>query len=122
MKLNEWVEGMQPVYITAPDTRRRIRVGWISEAQRLFRWCIEDRGERLRKWSAYAKDATVYEKIIKPYCDRMEVWDAPDCAIYGIAVARFDELKQLLKTKAGAQWMCERKEWELVREVMDWNM
>ena len=117
MKLSEWVEGMHPVHITTPDTHRRVRVGWIDEARRLFRWVIEDRAERLSKWSAYAKDASVYERIIQPYCDRMEVWDVPDGCIYGISISRFDEMKQLLKTKAGAQWMCKREEWSLVREV-----
>ena len=111
--MNNFTSGGKAIKIRQPDTGKVVTVGWLDGTT--FRWVVEDRTQRLRKWPAFAKDATVYEKLIRRVCTQLQVLDKVDDVVYAISVAAFEEHKWLLATKAGDQYACDRKHWTEIK-------
>lgn len=122
----------KPFYIMQPDTGRRVPVVWVHERPGVpetpqspavgparacpgpvlvARWEIAGPMQRMHKYSAIPKDKQVWDDIIRPHCQLLEVLDKTENILYSISVRRFDELKWLLTTKAGPQWAVDRQHW-----------
>ena len=102
---------LTPLWITRPEDGRRVKGGDLDQETMTFSWKVGE-GQRLRKWSAYAKDARLIEKLREAGVYVLRVADTVEDVIYTISMSDFWANKWLLKTKAGEQWACDKRHWE----------
>ena len=102
------------LYITAPDTGRRLPAGVLEDRPEglTFTWTVNAK-QRLRKWSAYAKDADLIERLYIHGGNSLllEVLDTVEMVLYTIEMDEFMRRRWLLRTKAGEQWAVDKRHW-----------
>lgn len=104
-----WILKGTPLRIVAPDTGRTVIAAFV-DSEGTARWELGAE-HRLKKWPAIAKDAALYDKVLR-HLKQFEVLDKVEQIIYSISVPEFDAHKWLLRTKSGEQWACDRKWWK----------
>ena len=112
-RVTAFLDKAKAVHYVEPVTKKSITPCYIDEEQQVARWVIYNQAQRLRKFPAIAKDATIYERLIQPFCTTIEVLDLTDLTQYTISKDNFDEYKYLRNLGAGEQYLVDRKYWHM---------
>ena len=111
--VTKFLGNAKAVRYTEPTTNKAITPCYIDEEEKVARWVIYNSAQRLRKYPAIAKDANIYERLIHPFCESIEVLDLTDNTLYKISKDKFSANTYLVNLGAGEQYLVDRRHWEM---------
>ncbi len=108
----EFLDGMTPIWFVFSDGEQAqvSAVAFIKDD--LCRWLISEKDRKQWTDNVITKEAVVWDDLIRPGCERLQVMDEAINKIYYISAQDFEENKEVVKKGGRAYYVIRRDLWE----------